>query len=245
MEAAADQVEVGAPQSQHQQRRGGDVGDRVGERHLGRDRLARPPVETSSPGITTIPSRPSGGSKRAANGGARRRADDEPAVDRRRDVVGVPLDLGRPRQQLLARQRQLEEVVGGDQSRDDRRRARAEPARQRDLGAQAEGDPVGGVERLERPHDQVVAPGRAPRGRRGRTRTPRSPRPPAPGAAPPPPPSRRTPARGWPRRRGRGRVGGGRSSAREPRPHCVGNRRTQRAKSWGRPGCQMSSSSRM
>ena len=35
-----DEVEVGAAQAEHEQRRGGDVGDGVGERHLGRDRLA-------------------------------------------------------------------------------------------------------------------------------------------------------------------------------------------------------------
>ena len=48
-------------------------------------------------------------------------------------------------------------------------------------------------------------------------RTRRSPRPRARGRARPPPPSRRSPARGWPRRRGRGRVGGGAVISRTPR----------------------------
>ena len=58
------------------------------------------------------------------------------------------------------RQRQLEEVVGGEEPGDDRRGAGAEPARQRDLAAQPEGDPVGRVQALEGADDEVVAPGR-------------------------------------------------------------------------------------
>ena len=87
-------------------------------------------------------------------------ADHEAAVDRRGDVVGVPLQLGRAHQHLLAGERQLEEVVGGEEPGDDRRGAGAEAARERDLAAQPEGDAVGGVQALEGPHDEVVAPGR-------------------------------------------------------------------------------------
>ena len=81
----------------------------------------------------------------------------------------MALELGRPRQHLLLGERQLEEVVGGEEAGDDRRRAGAEAAGQRDLAAQPEGDPVGGMQALEGPHDQVVAPGRARRARPGRS----------------------------------------------------------------------------
>ena len=143
---------------------------------------------------------------------APRRADHEAAVDRRRDVVGMALDLGRPRQQLLPRQRQLEEMVGGRQPGDDRRRARPEPPRQRDLRAQLERDPVGRSAASRTPARSGCPARSTRRAHPDRARTPPSLRPPAPGAAPSPPPSRRTPARGWPRRRERVRVGGGWSS---------------------------------
>ena len=84
----------------------------------------------------------------------------------------MTLDLGRPDQHLLLREGQLEEVVGGEEAGDDRRGAGAEPARQRDLAAQPEGDAVGGMQGLEGAHDQVVAPGRdvEPAGIEARTR---------------------------------------------------------------------------
>jgi len=72
----------------------------------------------------------------------------------------MPLQLVRPHQHLLLAQRQLEEVVGGVEAGDDRRRARPQPARQRDLAAKAEGDAVGRVEALEGADEKVVAPGR-------------------------------------------------------------------------------------
>ena len=57
-------------------------------------------------------------------------ADHEAAAQRGRDVVGVPLQLARQREQVGV---QLEQVIGGHEARDDRRGARAEAAGERDL----------------------------------------------------------------------------------------------------------------
>ena len=170
-------------------------------------------VETSSGGITTIPSSPSGGSKRAASGAPSgvRPADHEAAVDRRRDVVGMALQLGRPRQHLLAASAPARR--GGRRRRGRRRsprrwsRARA-PAGSRCAAGRRSRRPGAGSRRRGRRGCRARS---RPRARPGRARTPPSPRPPARGGARPPPPSRRSPDRGWPRRRGRGRVGGARS----------------------------------
>ena len=61
-----------------------------------------------------------------------RGADDEPAVERGRRVVGMALDLVRQAQQVGARQRLAEERVAGDEPGDRRRRRRSEPARERE-----------------------------------------------------------------------------------------------------------------
>ena len=52
---------------------------------------------------------------------------------------------------------QLEQVVGGHQPRDDRRSARAEPAGSGMSRRDPEFEPVGGMQSLERPHDEVAA----------------------------------------------------------------------------------------
>ena len=84
-----------------------------------------------------------------------------------------------------------------------RRRARPEPAGERDLRADRELEVVGRVQRLERPHGEV-----APVARDLQVgvdaRSARSPRPRAPRAGRAPRPARRTPARGWPRTPARG-----------------------------------------
>ena len=171
----------------------------------------------SSVGITRTPSSPSGG------GSARRRAcrprgsiaDDEAAEDRRGDVVGMALELGRVSQQLHLVERQLVEVVGGDQAGDDRRRARAETARQWDLSAAGRR-----CRRRSAASRKPARPGcrgrSARRGPPGRRRTLPSPRFPARATDRAQPTSRRSPARGWPRRRGRGRLGAGRSIEHRP-----------------------------
>ena len=130
-EPAGDQPKVGPLQAQHQLRCRGDVGDRVGVRDRFRDRLraltwalARPrarPRRPRGPGAPRSGSRPLASSARGA--------DDESAVDRRGDVVGVALDLRRAGEHVGGLEGQLVEVVGGQQPRDDRRRAGAEPAR--------------------------------------------------------------------------------------------------------------------
>jgi hypothetical protein len=162
VEAAGDEVEVGAAQAEHQQGRGGDVGDRVGERHLGRDRLTGELGRDLLGWNHDDPLQPlrrieAGGERGAIGIGA---TDHEAAVDRGRDIVRVTLQRGRPPQHLLFRQRQLEEVVGGEEPGDDRGGAGTEPTRQRNLTAQAEGDAVGRVQALEGADDEVVAPGR-------------------------------------------------------------------------------------
>ncbi len=59
-------------------------------------------------------------------------ADDEPAEQRRGDVVGVAFELGRDVQQVGV---ELEQVVGGDEPGDVGGGARAQPAAERDAGA--------------------------------------------------------------------------------------------------------------
>ncbi len=80
-------------------------------------------------------------------------ANDEAAIERRGDVVGVTLDRGGAREQVDV---QLEQVVGGEQAGDDRRGARAEAAGERDVRADAESEVVGGVQALEGAHAEVV-----------------------------------------------------------------------------------------
>ena len=65
----------------------------------------------------------------------------------------------------VAVEAELEEVVGGNQAGDDRRCARAEPARERDLAADLKTQAVGRVQALER---------RARRGSSGRSGRPSS-----------------------------------------------------------------------
>ena len=106
-EAAADEVPVAAGKPERQQRGVGDVGDRVGHwdrrrqrgaRLLGADRLMRDDED-----------------RLEARGGVEARgsavgADHEAAVQRRRDVVGVALQLAGQRQHVGVK---LEEMVGG------------------------------------------------------------------------------------------------------------------------------------
>ena len=73
------------------------------------------------------------------------------------------------RGELEQRRVQLVHVVGRAQPRHDRRGARAEPGRRRDLRADREADAVGRVQPLEGAHAQVGAVERAPRARRTRT----------------------------------------------------------------------------
>ena len=79
-------------------------------------------------------------------------ADDEPALQRGRDVVGVALELGRQLEDVGV---ELEHVVGGEQPGDDRGGARAEAAGQRDLRGDRE---------LERRRPGAGARTPAPRG---------------------------------------------------------------------------------
>ena len=114
-------------------------------------------VGTCSAGTTTIASTPSGGSSLVAVTISPVAADDEAAVQRRRDVVGVALDLGRVGEHVGRLQRQLIEMVGGEQPGDDRRGAGAEARGERDLAADPKADVAGGAQVLEGAHAEVVA----------------------------------------------------------------------------------------
>ena len=116
-------------------------------------------VRTCLCGTTRIASSPAGTSKRAARASD---ADDEAAEQRRGGVVGVALELGRRGQQ---RRVELEHRVGRHQPGHVGRRARAEAARERHVGADRELEVVRRVQRLE---------ARARRGCAGRARSARS-----------------------------------------------------------------------
>jgi hypothetical protein len=160
-EPPGDQVKVGLLQAEDEERRGGDVGDRVGDRDLVRHRRTRGLGahllgRDDRHGLQSLRWVEAG--RREATAVAT--ADHEPAVDRGGDVVGVAFDLGRSRQQLTGLERELVEVVCGGETGDDRGGARAEPPRNRNLAADAEADAVGGMQGLEGAYDEVVPPGR-------------------------------------------------------------------------------------
>ncbi len=159
-EAARDQGQVGALDAEHELRGGGHVRDRVADGHvrghrgarlLGRHLVCRDHQHTLDAfgGIQA-----NGAGPLVAVG---LRADDEASVERRADVVGVALELDGAGVDLLALEPQLEQVVGGHQPGDDRRRRRAEAAGERDLAANLEPQAVGGMKRLEGSHAQVAA----------------------------------------------------------------------------------------
>ena len=81
-------------------------------------------------------------------------AQHEAAQQRGGDVVRVAFELGRLGQQVGA---ELEDRVGRHEAGDDRRRARPEPAGERDVRADRELEVVGRVQRREAAHDQVAA----------------------------------------------------------------------------------------
>ena len=117
-QAGGDQVPVGRRQPERQGRGAGDVGDRVGDRHLGRAApRGRQPSRTGSNGTTSTASSSSGAGIRAHVGPV---ADHEAAAQRRADVVRVALQLGREREQVGV---ELEQVIGGGEPGHDRRRA--------------------------------------------------------------------------------------------------------------------------
>ena len=122
---AGDEVPVAAREPERQQRRVGDVEDRVGHRHLVGQRRARlPACGPARAGTTSTASRP--GRRRRSASPAPSAQIDEPAVQRGRDVVGMALELGGERQQVGV---ELEQVVGGHQPGDERRGARSRARR--------------------------------------------------------------------------------------------------------------------
>jgi hypothetical protein len=82
-------------------------------------------------------------------------ADHEAAVERGGDVVGVAFDPRSAREDLFARQGELEHVVRCHERSDDRSPARAETARQRDPGADSKSEAVNRVYVRERPDAEV------------------------------------------------------------------------------------------
>ena len=125
----------------------------LGHRDLGRQRGASLAGRHRRPGggIATIASSPAGGSIRVTRAA---RADDESAVQRCGEVVGVAFD-----QQSTDASRSVPSSKMWSAAAtpgEDRRRARPEATGQRDLGGDPEGEVVGAVQRLEGLDDQVV-----------------------------------------------------------------------------------------
>ena len=148
-EPARDSDEVAAGEPEHEQRR---RGRRCGRRRRSAPRRAAPRAPRrsapASGGVTITPSSPAGGSKRAA---PRRSAQiDEAAEQRRGDVVGMALELAvacsnsgaSSSYMWSAAARPATIAAALDPS----------PADDRDLRADPERQPVGGVQRLERAH---------------------------------------------------------------------------------------------
>jgi hypothetical protein len=146
-----EHVPVAARESERQQRAVRDVEDGVGERHLlgqRRSRGARAHGLLGHDGERLKPGRRLE-ARRATVG-----ADHKAAVQRCRDVVGVALELACVREHVGV---DLEHVVGRHQPGDNRRRARAEPAREWDLRADLERELVGRMQPLERTDAEVLA----------------------------------------------------------------------------------------
>jgi len=81
-------------------------------------------------------------------------ADHEAALERGSDVVRVPLELDRQREDVGV---ELEQVVGREQPGDDRRGARAQAPDQRDPRGDPELSVVGPMQTLDGPPEQVSA----------------------------------------------------------------------------------------
>ena len=94
-------------------------------------------VRTWRCGTTSTASSPAGRSKRVASPV---RAQHDAAEQRRADVVRMALELGGQREHVGV---ELEDRVGGEQPGDVGGRARAEAARERDVGGDAELEVVG------------------------------------------------------------------------------------------------------
>ena len=107
-------------------------------------------VRTAAPGTTTTASRPVGASKRVASAV---RADDEAAVQRGGDVVGMALELGGQREDVGV---ELEEMVGGHQAGHVGGGARTQPAAERDLRLDAEAEGLGVGQPGEAAHGEVA-----------------------------------------------------------------------------------------
>ncbi len=117
VQPARHEVPVAAGEAERQQRAVGDVEDRVGQRHLGGQRGAR---GLGADGVVRHHRQRLQAGGRVEARGLAVGAHHEAAVQRRRDVVGVALQLGG---QVQQRGVQLEDVVGRHQPRDDRRGA--------------------------------------------------------------------------------------------------------------------------
>ena len=111
--------------------------------------------------------------------------DDQAAVKRRRDVVGVALDLGGERQDGAVARRAAEQFVGAEQAGGRRRGARAESRGQRhgDLAVDAQAGGHGRANLVEEPaegaHHQVAGVARQHVAALAGRRAPRRPRRPA------------------------------------------------------------------
>ena len=150
LEPACHQVPLAARQPEHEQRRVGDVEDGVAHRHLGGQRGPRLPGADRIVGDDHDRLEPG---RDVESGRGAVGTHDEPAEQGRPDVVGVALDLGGGGQQVGV---ELEQVVGGHHAGDNRRRARAEATRERDVAVDREPEVVGWMQGGEGPHAEVA-----------------------------------------------------------------------------------------
>ena len=126
------------------------VEHRVGDRHLGGQRRARRlrPHRRARHHDHRLQARGRLEARRLAV-----RADDEAAVQRGGDVVGMALELGGQREDVGI---ELEEMVGGDQAGHVGGGARAQPAAERDLRLDAEAERLGVGQPGEAAHGEVA-----------------------------------------------------------------------------------------
>ena len=150
MQALGDQVPIALHEPEHEHRAVAHVGRRVVQRHGLGQGLAG---ELGAHGLVRHDEHGLQAGGRVEARGAVAAADDEPPAHRRGDVVGMALELGGVLDHVGV---ELEEVVRGHQPGDVRRRARAQPAAQRDVRPDAELEVVGRVQTREAAHGEVA-----------------------------------------------------------------------------------------
>ena len=151
VQATGDELPVAARQAQHQLGRLGDVERCIGQRHLVRQSLARsarlhPLVWHHDHSL-----QPHGRLQPLHVAGI---ADDEPALQRSRDVVRVTLQLDCKSSHVCI---ELKDVIGCKQASQNRRGAGSQSPAEGNLGVDRELKRIGWVEALKGPHHEIRA----------------------------------------------------------------------------------------